>query len=528
MTAQNRILASLALMVAGLGAEAQKAPEVPRLVVNVIVDQLRTDYLEAFSPLFGQGGFQRLMKEGRVYSQAEYPFDNPDRASAVACLVSGSSPYENGIIGQRWLNRTTLQPIICVDDNNYAGQFTLEKSSPAHLAVSTITDELKVATEGRALVYAVAPERDAAVLLAGHAADGAFWMNDETGEWASSSYYTIPSWLSYYNKSYHAARRIGTLNWTPTNGFVGEFNYFVSGGIKTPFHHNFKGERQFREFKASALANEEVTDFVNHCLQNSALGGDAVTDFLSVGYYAGNYDHKTVTECPMELQDTYVRLDNQLTRLIDMVEHKVGRERVLFVLTSTGYSDTEQTEDDLSRYRIPTGEFNIGRAQLLLNMYLSAVYGQAKYVEACMGNQIYLNLKYIADKGLNLGEVLERSADFLIQLEGVRDVYTSQRLAQGAWTPGIRSIRNAYNPKTSGDILIQVASGWRLVNEQTGERKLQRESYMGFPLYFYGLSIQPEVVETPVTVDHIAPTLARCLRIRAPNACSASPLTGIR
>jgi len=210
------------------------------------------------------------------------------------------------------------------------------------------------------------------------------------------------------------------------------------------------------------------------------------------------------------------------------VEHKVGRERVLFVLTSTGYSDTEQTEDDLSRYRIPTGEFNIGRAQLLLNMYLSAVYGQAKYVEACMGNQIYLNLKYIADKGLNLGEVLERSADFLIQLEGVRDVYTSQRLAQGAWTPGIRSIRNAYNPKTSGDILIQVASGWRLVNEQTGERKLQRESYMGFPLYFYGLSIQPEVVETPVTVDHIAPTLARCLRIRAPNACSASPLTGIR
>ncbi len=528
MTAQNKILASLALAMAGWGTEAQTAPDVPRLVVNVIVDQLRSDYLEAFSPLFGEGGFQRLMKEGKAYSQAEYPFDKPDRASSIACLVSGSSPYENGIIGQRWLNRTSLQPTGCVDDSRYEGQFTLEKSSPVNLAVSTLSDELKVATEGRALVYAVAPERDAAVLLAGHAADGAFWMNDETGEWASSTYYAIPHWLSYYNKSYHAARRIGTMMWTPTNSFVGEFNYFVSGGTKNPFRHSFKGERQFREFKASALVNEEVTDFVSHCLQNSMLGGDAVTDVLSVGYYAGNYDHKTAAECPMELQDTYVRLDNQLARLIEMVERKVGLERVLFVLTSTGYSDTEDTDDDLSRYKIPSGEFNIGRAQLLLNMYLSAVYGQAKYVEACMGNQIYLNLKYIADKGLNLGEVLERSADFLIQLDGVRDVYTSQRLAQGAWTPGIRSIRNAYNPKTSGDILIQVAPGWRLVNEQTGERKLQRESYMGFPLYFYGLSLQPEVVETPVTVDRIAPTLARCLRIRAPNACSASPLTGIR
>ncbi|MBQ8050872.1 MAG: alkaline phosphatase family protein [Bacteroidaceae bacterium] len=500
-----------------IGAEAQTAPEVPRLVVSVVIDQLRSDYLEAFSPLYGEGGFRRLMGQGRAYQQAEYPFAQPDRASAMACLMSGSSPYENGIVGERWLDRSTLQSTYCVGDGR-----------PDNLGVTTIGDELKVATEGKALVYAVAPNSDAAVLSAGHAADGAFWLNDETGQWTSSNYYRTPTWLGYYNRSQHAAESIASLTWEPTNGLVGEFNYFVSGGTRKPFRHQFRGDRRFREFKASALVNEEVNDFVAHCLQNSLLGMDAVTDFLGVTFYAGNYDHRTVAECPMELQDTYVRLDHQLGRLLDMVEQRVGRDRVLFVVTSTGYSDGEQTDGDLSRYHIPSGEFNITRSQLLLNMYLSAVYGQGQYAEASMGNQIYLNRKLIENRGLNLSEVLERSADFLIQLSGVRDVYTSQRLAQGAWTPGIRDIRNAYHPKCSGDILVQVAPGWKLINEQTNERKTQRDSYMGFPLYFYGLDIRPEVVETPVTVDHIAPTLAQCMRIRAPNACSASPLTGIR
>ncbi|MBP5381236.1 MAG: alkaline phosphatase family protein [Bacteroidaceae bacterium] len=518
-----------AFLFALMGAEAQKAPEVPRLVVNVVIDQLRTDYMEAFSPLYGDKGFHRLMGQGRVYSQAEYPFANPDRASAVACLMTGATPYENGIVGERWLDRSTLLTVGCVDDDEQTGYYTTDKVSPVNLGVSTITDELKVSTEGKALIYAVAPERDAAIFMGGHAANGAFWMDDETGFWCSTSYYGgYPSWLTYYNKSSHAAQRIDQIVWNPSDDFVGEFNYFVSGGTKKPFRHPFKGDRRFRQFKASALMNEEVNDFVSHCLQNTLMGVDAVTDFLSVSYYAGNYDHKTVAECPMELQDTYVRLDAQLGRLIDMVEQKVGRERVLFVVTGTGYSDTEQTDADLSRYRIPSGDFYISRAQWLLNTYLSAVYGQGQYVEACLGNQFYFDLKLIENKGLNLGEMLERSADFLIQLSGVRDVYTSQRLAQGAWTPGIRSLRNAYNPKCSGDILVQVAPGWRLVNEQTHERIPQRDSYMGFPLYLYGLDIKAEVIKTPVSVEHIAPTLAQCMRIRAPNGCSASPLTGIR
>ncbi len=518
-----RLLTSLVALMAIMNAEAQTSPEVPRLVVNIIIDQLRSDYLEAFSPLYGEEGFRKLMADGRVYTQAEYPFSRPDRASAIASLMSGSTPYEHGIVAQQWLSRSTLRPAYCVDDSHYEGLLTTEKSSPAALSVSTITDELKVCTEGKSLVYSIAPFRDAAVLAAGHAADGAFWLNDQTGQWCGTSYYGLyPGWAQTYEDGLSLKNRIGSLSWEPTNGLVGSFSYFVSGGTHKPFKHKFSGDRKFRDLKESALVNEEVNNFAQHCLRTTDMGLDAVPDFLTLTYYAGNYQHKGVDVCPIEMQDTYVRLDHCLEDLMKLVEKKVGSGKVLYVLTSTGYAD-EETED-VSRYRIPTGTFSISRAQLLLNMYLVAVYGQGQYVETSLDNQIYLNLKLIESRALNLAEVLERSQDFLIQLEGVRDVYTSQRLALGAGTPTISKLRNAYNPRCSGDILIQVAPGWHLLNENTHQDRLVRDSYLGFPLILYGCNVERGKITTPVTVDHLAPTLARCLRIRAPNGCSAAPL----
>ncbi len=527
-TKSYRILTSVMVIMAIAQAEAQTAPDVPRLVVNVVIDQLRTDYMEAFSPFYSGQGFMRLMQQGRMYSQAEYPFDTPDRASAVACLLTGTSPYVNGVVGQRWLDRQSLQPVFCVDDEAHAGWQTKETTSPKNLAVTTLGDELKIGTEGRGLVYSVAPNRDAAVLSAGHAADGAFWINDESGQWCSTAYYgDYPQWAKEYEQKSSLSKRIGSISWSPINESIGNFNYFVSATAKKTFNHKFSGDRRFREFKASPCVNDEVNLFVKHVLHSTTMGIDDVTDILNVTFYAGTFDHQSVSHYPVELQDAYVRLDHQLAELFMNVENRVGEGRALFVVTSTGYTDPEDPSD-LSRYRVPTGTFSITRAQLLLNMYLIAVYGQGDYVETCMGNEIYLNLKLIENKNLNLAEVLERSGDFLIQLSGVRDVYTSQRLALGAWTPGISKLRNAYNPKCSGDILVQVSPGWVLVNENTHEQTLSRESYVGFPLFFLGCNLPAEVVRTPASVDQVAPTLAQVMRIRAPNACNQPPLTGVQ
>lgn len=496
---------------------------VPRVVVNILIDQLRTDYLNAFMPLYGQDGFVRLLKEGRVYQQGEYPQYRPDRASAAATLATGTTPYNHGIVGMKWLDRETLRPVYCVDDKRYAGLQTSDNSSPTYLGVSTVGDELKVASEGKSLVYAIAPYRDAAVLSAGHAADGAIWIDDRTGQWCSSSYYggTLPSWAAVLN-SRSLNERLKTLVWKPSSDLVGNFSYFLSGGMKKPFSHKFVGPNRFVSFKTSGLVNEEVVKAANQCVSGTLIGNDATTDYLALTLYAGNIDHKTVSESPMELQDTYVRLDQALAQLIKSVEHKVGRDNALFVVTSTGYADEETA--DLSKYRIPTGEFDVERAGALLNMYFVAVYGQGQYVESTFGTQLYFNHKLIEQKQINLAEMLERAQDFLLQLSGVKDVYTSSRLLQGAWTPGISRMRGGYNPRYSGDVLIEVAPGWHYVNPSTHEDQLVRESYIPFPIIFLGEGFNAETIETPVTIDYIAPTLSKAMRIRAPNACSVAPL----
>ncbi len=522
-----RFLTPLIVALTWANLEAQTASPVPKLVVNVMIDQFRTDYMEAFSPLFGPGGFNKILREGRSYMDASYPFTHIDRASAVACVMTGTVPYDNGIVGERWMDRKTLRPAYCVDDTSCQGWLTSDRFSPASLNVSTITDELKVATGGRALVYGVAPEADAAILSAGHAADGAFWIDDASGQWCSTSYYgAYPDWALRYDVSARLGNRISDIEWKPISPVVGNFNFFISPQESKSFKHGFTGDGKFRSFKTSACVNDEVNRFVIHCLNHTDVGADRVTDFLSVTYYAGTYEHRPVAECPVELQDTYVRLDLKMAELIAALEKKVGAGNFLLVVTSTGYADGEMA--DLTKYRIPSGTFNVTRASSLLNMYLMAVYGQGKYVETEFGSQLFLNQKLIEDKQLNLSEVLERSQAFLIQMAGVKDVYTSERLALSSGVSGINRLRNGFNQMRSGDIFIETQPGWTVVNNDTQERTMTRVSYFGFPVFFFGCNVRPETIKTPVLVDCIAPTVARFMRIRAPNACSAAPLSAVR
>ena len=163
-----------------------------------------------------------------------------------------------------------------------------------------------------------------------------------------------------------------------------------------------------------------------------------------------------------------------------------------------------------------------------MNMYLMATYGQGQYVEAYYDQQIYLNHKLIEEKQLDLADIQEKAAEFLIQFSGVNEVYSGRRLLLGAWTPDISMIRNGFHRKRSGDLLIDVLPGWTIVNENTSDHKVVRKAHIPSPLIFLGSGVKPAVINTPVTVDHIAPTVAHILRIRAPNACTATPITDIR
>lgn len=508
------------------GMHAQTEPVLPRLVVTLTIDQLRTDYLEAFSSLYGEKGFKRLMHEGKFFRQAEFPFTSCDRASAIASIYTGTTPSMNGIIAENWLDANTLRPVNCVDDNNFMGNYTDENSSPSALLTSTLSDELKIATRNKGLVYAIAPYRDAAILSAGHAGNGAFWLNENTGKWCSTTYYSeFPWWLSQYNDQKSPDYRIKDMEWVSMLPFT---RYtFLPEWRNLPFKYKFDAERlnKYKRLVTSPFINDEVNLLTEELLDRSTIGQDETPDILALTYYAGNYNHRSVQECAMEMQDTYVRLDQSIAALLELIDRKVGLAHTLLCITSTGYADAETPDQGL--YRVPGGEFYLNRCATLLNMYLMATYGEGQYVEGYYNQQIYLNHKLIEKKQLNLVEIQEKASDFLVQFSGVNEVYSAHRLLLGSWSPQIERIRNGFHRKHSGDLLIDVLPGWTVMNENNSDNRVVRAAHIPAPLFFIGYGATAEKVSTPVSTSCIAPTLANALRIRAPNACTHSTLDSL-
>lgn len=481
--------------------------QVPRLVVAITIDQLRSDYLENFAPYYGTNGFRKLLTQGLVYENAAYPFVSPDKASAISTIISGTTPSYHSIIGEQWLDRNSLRPTNCTEDPSHPGVPT-----PSQLAVSTLGDEMKVSSQGTAKIFAIAPFEDMAILAAGHAADGAFWLNEKNGQWTSSQYHSsnTPQWILSFNELSNTKIKKEKTEWQPQ--IIHQ---------KPDFKHVFKGNRRHLEYQTSGLINADITELALSCVNYQEMGADDTTDLLCLTYYAGPFDHKPVTECQKEIEDTYIRLDKELGNLVSRLESRVGKEEVLFVITSTGYSDPEGI--DYARYRIPTGIFYVNRTANLLNMYFGALWGQGRYVEACYDNQLFLNHKLLESKRISLTDASQRAQEFISQMTGVKNVYSSLQLLNGS-NGQLLKLRNSFNYQRNGDILIEVAPGWHLQNEDTNYDRLSEASAPLFPIIIYGADIPATRVQLPVTTDRIAPTIAKTIHIRAPNACTAEPL----
>jgi hypothetical protein len=221
--------------------------------------------------------------------------------------------------------------------------------------------------------------------------------------------------------------------------------------------------------------------------------------------------------------ESYVALDRTIDQLVDSISKRVPLDRVLFVLTSTGSARVENEQNNNEKYRIPTGKFDIQRTANLLNMYLGATFGTAQYVETIYRNQLFLDHKLLERKNINMGDVLLRAQQFILQLSGVRHVYTASQLTTSD-SNLLNQIRSGFNVEKCGDLLIDIAPGWELVNEQNHTSTTSRVSNIPFPIIFFGAGVKAQRIQTPVTTDAIAPTIARIIRIRAPNACATKPL----
>lgn len=432
---------------------AQAVQSSPRLVVSITIDKLSTMQLEKYAQAYGNGGFMRLISDGTVYSNGICTFTPVDRASGIAAIVTGTTPYYNGVTATNRLDRATLQPVSTV--NGYAGNITC----------STITDELKIATAGRGMAYSIAEDENTALITGGHAVDASIFIDDK-GRWKVSLCNSAVdlSWLNAFNKLDNES--------------------------------------------SSTYAYERLTAMAVQCVQSAGMGLDAIPDILTVTYTA------------VDSEDAYVSLDKSVASLMEKAETAAGKGNVLFVVSGDGCE--ERHTEDLKTYGIPTGTFNITRAQSLLNMFLGATYGDGKYAEAVFDNALFLNEKLIEQRGLNVQAIEEASATFLKELSGVRNVYTRSAILTNR-CPENRVV-NAFNLTISGDLIIEIAPGWSLLNENTQASYNVRAGIEPFPIIFYGCGIAKDTRHEAVASERIAPTIAKSIRIRAPNGCTAQPL----
>ncbi|MDR1257728.1 MAG: alkaline phosphatase family protein [Tannerellaceae bacterium] len=520
----KKILTSLIAILAITNVEAQHAA--PRLVVCITVDQLRGDYMEYFYNTFGERGFKRLMSEGIVYRNIRFEFSNIDRASAFATLFTGANPCFHGIGGDKRYDFNDNRELSILNDPGFLGNYTHDNFSPQKLLASTIGDELKIASLGRSDIYAIAPEAESALLSAGHAANGAFWIDDINGKWATTTFYKgLPWYVDRYNSGRESLSvRIDKMVWTPSlpPAAYNAFPYVVDNRT---FRYTFS-EREidcYPNLKTSALVNEEVNRLALQFLEYAGFGSRSCPDMLAVTYYAGNYRRLMDKEYTMEVQDTYYLLDRDIEQLLDAIDRKVGLAHTLIVFTGSGYY--KSIEDYPETLQVSRGDFYPKRCVALLNMYLMQLYGQKKWVTGYYNGQIYLNRKTIDDEGIALGDIQRKAAAFVAEFAGVQNVVTDDALRSGNRNDGVSHLYNGTHHAGRGDLIIELQPGWKINPEIPGEKvKVVRHNAVTTPLVFMGNGLKPKHIYREIKATEIAPSVTHILRIRPPNATQSIPL----
>ena len=514
-------------VVANMQAQQQHAP---KLVVCITIDQLRGDYLDYFKGVFGEQGFKRLMNEGIAYRHVQFEFSSIDQASAFATIFTGSNPCYHSITGNKRYDFEKELEQSCIYDAHFLGNYTHQNFSPKNLLSSTIGDELKYASKGASKVFAIAPEAESAIISAGHAADGAFWLDNYNGKWATTTYYkSVPSYVDKLNSgSESLSSRLSTFSWSPmlTDDQYSALPYISD---KKPYRHAFNEKEVgcYPRFKTSPFINKEITRLATEFINSGDLGSHPTPDMLMVTYYGGNFLDIQDKSYTQEVQDIYFQLDQNIAELLNVIDKKIGLNKTLIIVSGTGYyTDTEM---------IPEGQNSVGgtfypkRSTAYLNLFLRATYGQKDWIKGYYNQQIFLNRKTIEDEKVDLATIQNKAAEFIALSSGVQQVVTDVSLRSGEWNEGSAALRYGTYHIGRGDLIIELMPGWGIDDEVTGQNSnIKRNNAVITPLLFFGNGLKPARIDRAVYATEIAPTITNFLRIRAPNACSDLPLPEVR
>lgn len=512
----------------------------PKLVVGIVVDQMKMEYLYRFANDFSNNGFKRLMQEGFTFHNMHYNYMPTYTAPGHASIYTGTTPAVHGIVGNEWFHRTLGKDVYCTDDASVKtvgnGTEAEGKMSPLNLQATTITDELKLATNFKGKVIGMSIKDRGAILPAGHFANGAFWYS-KTGSFISSTFYgeTLPTWVTDFNneKNYikYASQGWNLLKSKETynESLPDENPYEGKLYKKQPFFpYNMKEMLENNDagiIRTSPYGNTLLADFAKRAIENEALGQDDITDFLTVSFSSTDYIGHTFGPRSIELQDTYLRLDETLGDFLNYLDTKVGKGNYLVFLTAdhAGAENANHLKDN--KYAVePISEKNIEQS---IAQFTKEYYGDDLLLNYSNFN-VFLDKVKIKNKGLEVPKVISAVKEFLLTQKQVKRVFTEDQILHSYNADYYQNmIAKGYDITQNGDLIVLDKPGY-IEYIGTGTSHGTPYSYdTHVPCLFYGWNVKKGESFDKKEITQIAPTLGLKLKITMPNGTEGKVLSEV-
>lgn len=512
------------------GKKTAKGVARPKLVVGMVVDQMRWDFLYRYYDRYSNDGFKRLLNEGFSCENTMIPYTPTITACGHTCAYTGSVPAIHGIIGNNWNDRTSNRSMYCTEDttvNAIGGSEAAGRMSPKNMLTNTITDELRLATNFRSKVIGIAIKDRGAILPAGHSANAAYWYDGTTGNFMTSSYYmnALPAWASEFNNEKLPAKYLSQ----PWNTLYPINTYAQSTADEKPYEARFKGQNNtsfphelagtmgnsFGVLSSTPFGNTFTLEFAKKALENEKLGKGPVTDFLAVSLSSPDYVGHQHGPNSIEVEDTYLRLDKDLAAFFKYLDQKVGKGQWLFFITAD--HGVAHVPGFLKENKLPAGAWDDATMVKTFNTSIEKEFGFKKAIIASYNYQFTLDNEGLTKAG-KLEEVKSWIIANAIKYPGVSNAFDLHKLGTAALPEPLKTmVVNGFNVQRSGDIMITLLPGW-LDGGNTGTTHGLWNPYDAhIPLVWMGWGVRHGKTNRTITMTDIAPTIAAMLRIQMPN-----------
>ncbi len=517
----------------------------PKIVVGIVIDQMRFDYLYRFQSKYSETGFKRLLKEGYNCKNTNYNYVPTYTGPGHASVYTGTTPAVHGIISNNWFEKETGKNVYCCDDKNVTtlggGSKKEGAMSPQRCITTTVGDELKLFTNKKSKVIGIALKDRGAIMPAGHMANAAYWFSSSEGNWISSTFYmqALPKWVDDFN-----AQKLGdkylSQKWETSFPIA---NYTGSLSDDNPYEGVFKGEEKpvfphdlpllktknegYGILKEVPFGNSLTKDFAIATIKAEQLGKNGVTDLLAVSFSSTDYVGHRFGISSIELEDTYIKLDKDLSEFFAFLDSYLGKENVLVFLTADhGAVENPQylVDSKVNAAYVDENKIEEGLTKMLQQNFTDSL------LLSFSNQQIFFNHAMIKQRKINYTELEKSTVAFLVTQPSVRQVLTKNNLLENQYLDLPRTlVQNGFSPTRSGDVVVVYEpSVIELTNDKKGTTHGAPYSYdTHVPLLWWGYKVKKAEDVEQVNITDIAPTLSQFLTIQSPSGCSGKPIPGV-